>query len=207
MSNIQKDRLYPQYHSMKNRCTNPHCKDYHNYGGRGIKICDEWATTSKNYIKWAYANGWKPGLQLDRIDVNGDYCPENCRFVTPTENGQNRRNNIYLTVNGKTKAVSYWAYKLGVDRHTIYFWYHKYGKRYAEKRIETMSLPKYKRPVLCIENGKVYESISDAARDLFGNEKYGSSITAVCRCKKHQCKGKHFRYADDQIVRASEKCA
>lgn len=78
--------VYDVWSNMKTRCLS----DNKNYGGRGIKICNEWLDIT-NFIKWAEENGWKQGLQIDRIDNDGNYCPENCRFVTSKENINNSR--------------------------------------------------------------------------------------------------------------------
>lgn len=89
--NEYKSRLHGVWNGMKTRCLNPRMHSYKEYGGRGISVCSEWM----DYIPfrdWAKANGYNPGLQIDRIDVNGNYEPSNCRFITPLENQQNRRN-------------------------------------------------------------------------------------------------------------------
>ena len=126
--------LYNIWQTMIGRCENPKRPKYKDYGGRGIKVCKEWHT-AKNFILWALNNGYKPGLQIDRIDNNGDYCPENCRFVTPKENSRNRRNTKQLTINGETKTVVEWCEQLGVSQYTVYDWIRKKGKDYAEQRI------------------------------------------------------------------------
>ena len=124
---------------MKGRCENPNRPNYKNYGGRGIKVCEEWHEAS-NFIRWALNNGYKRGLQLHRIDNDGDYCPENCRFVTPKENSRNRRNTKLLTVNGETKPVAEWCERLGLCKYTVYDWISKnlrncVSVRFAEARL------------------------------------------------------------------------
>ncbi len=84
--------LYGLWSRIKERCYNPNRMGYENYGGRGICVCDEWLKSSKIFIQWALANGWKKGLYIDRINNDGDYCPENCRFVTPQISSMNKRN-------------------------------------------------------------------------------------------------------------------
>ena len=89
---------------MMSRCGlygKPSRKDIKNYISRGITVCEEWRTF-KNFYEWAISHGWDYGLQLDRIDNNGNYCPENCRFVTSEINNLNRRNNIFIDVNGES---------------------------------------------------------------------------------------------------------
>lgn len=86
-------KLYGVWSAMKRRCQNPHTMWYEQYGGRGIKVCDEWQEYMP-FRKWAMDNGYAEGLSIDRIDVNGDYCPKNCRWVDMKTQQNNRRNNI-----------------------------------------------------------------------------------------------------------------
>ena len=93
---------------MRYRCSNPKRHGYEYYGGKGVTVCPEW----NEYLifrKWSLANGYKEFLELDRIDPNGNYCPENCRWVTPKINNNNKRNNVYMTAFGETKTVAEWS--------------------------------------------------------------------------------------------------
>lgn len=84
-------RLSNILRQMRSRCTNPNASHYANYGGRGIKVCDEWMKNSSNFIEWALSNGYKEGLTIDRIDVNGDYSPDNCQWLTIEDNNHKRK--------------------------------------------------------------------------------------------------------------------
>ena len=97
---------YEVWNGMKARCTNKNKVNYHSYGGRGISVCDEWSTSPSAFIKWALSNGWEKGLYLDRIDVDGDYTPDNCRFV---DSGLNSRNSRLLRESNKSgyRGVSF----------------------------------------------------------------------------------------------------
>ena len=84
--------LYYVHQGMKSRCYNKRVKNYHRYGGRGVFICDEWLNDFEVFLKWAKDNGYKKGLEIDRIDNNGNYEPYNCRFVTSEVNTRNSSN-------------------------------------------------------------------------------------------------------------------
>lgn len=113
-------RVYHIWRSVKDRCTNPNLKQYPLYGGRGIKMCDEWANDPNAFCEWAMANGYADNLTIDRIDVNGNYEPSNCRWITIEEQQVNKRNNRLLTYNGKTQCVAEWARELKIDQFLIY---------------------------------------------------------------------------------------
>ena len=102
--------LYPELYRILGaaiqRCTNPNRPEYKDYGGRGICVCDEWRNDRKKFIEFALANGWEPGLELDREDNDGDYSPENCRFVSRSVNVNNRRNTL-RTMDGASVADIY----------------------------------------------------------------------------------------------------
>jgi len=86
---LRKNPIYNAWCSMLDRCKNQNHSSYHRYGGRGIKVCQEWEDV-KVFVNWAEANGYEKGLEIDRIDNDGDYCPENCRFVTRQQNCLNK---------------------------------------------------------------------------------------------------------------------
>jgi hypothetical protein len=88
--NLCHTKPYRLWASMKARCQNKNAENYRFYGARGIKVCEEWANDPAEFCKWAEENGYTEGLQIDRIDNDGNYEPENCRFVTPAENMKNR---------------------------------------------------------------------------------------------------------------------
>lgn len=112
-------RLYKAWQSMKMRCTNPNNHNYENYGGRGIKLCEEWREFTP-FKEWALNNGYDDTLTIDRIDVNGNYEPSNCRWTTIAVQNNNKRNNRFVTYNGRTQTVSQWAEELNINRDTIY---------------------------------------------------------------------------------------
>ena len=122
--------LYNVWRAMRSRCCYKHNDNYKYYGGRGIFVCDEWQQSAGSFIRWALLNGWEKGLHIDRIDNNGNYCPGNCRFLTPSISVQNQRLlrshntsgyrgvsfhklakkwTAHIRINGKLKHLGYFA--------------------------------------------------------------------------------------------------
>lgn len=94
---------------MKGRCYIKSYASYKHYGGRGISVCEEWKNDFMAFYNWATENGYEDTLTIDRIDINGNYCPENCRWVDQKTQSRNRRTNVFLTDNGITRTVAEWA--------------------------------------------------------------------------------------------------
>lgn len=115
---LSKHRLYKIWDAMKHRCLNPNSSGFYKYGGRGITICDEWKNDFKAFYDWAMNNGYGEGLTIDRIDNNGNYRPNNCRWVDVKIQGRNKRNNRLLTCKGETHCLSEWVELLGFKNHT-----------------------------------------------------------------------------------------
>ena len=103
---------------MKRRCLKSDDYAHKNYGGRGISVCSEWQKFEP-FCEWAMANGYADNLTLDREDVNGNYEPSNCRWVTMKEQQNNKRNNVKLTYDGETHTLSEWSEITGIPNSTI----------------------------------------------------------------------------------------
>ena len=109
-------RIYNIWASMKSRCYNKNNKkDYKDYGGRGITICDEWLNSFNNFYNWAISNGYEEGLTIDRIDVNGNYEPSNCKWSNVIEQANNRRNNHLIEYKGEAHTIAEWSRILGIE--------------------------------------------------------------------------------------------
>lgn len=105
----RKMKLYNVWCGMKSRCNNTNNTRYSSYGGRGIKVCDEWNGDFIKFQKWALENGYKEGLQLDRIDNDGNYEPSNCRWATRLLQMNNNRHNKFIEYNGEKHTIAEWA--------------------------------------------------------------------------------------------------
>lgn len=106
-------RLLSIWKHMISRCENSDVKEYKNYGGRGISVCQEWHDYL-SFKSWSLDNGYEHSLTLDRVDVDGDYCPSNCRWVTQKVQANNMRTNRMLTYNGATHTMAEWADIVGI---------------------------------------------------------------------------------------------
>lgn len=111
-------RLHGIWQMMKQRCLNPNQRTFKWYGARGITVCPEWLDFT-GFYEWAVANRYSDGLTLDRIDPNGDYTPENCRWVSWKEQMNNKRSNRLISAFGKTLTVQEWSEATGIPRSTI----------------------------------------------------------------------------------------
>ncbi len=112
-------RLYRIYKGIKTRCVYKGAADSKNYGGRGITMCSDWVNDYNAFKKWALENGYDDSLSIDRIDVDGNYCPENCRWATWEQQNNNRRYHVWIEANGKKQTAAQWARELNMNYQTI----------------------------------------------------------------------------------------
>ncbi len=122
----QNQRLASIFLGMKKRCYDPNCQDYHRYGGKGIKICDEWVNNPGLFETWSFENGYDDTLTIDRIKSDKDYCPENCRWVTKADNSK-YATGIFITVDDETKTEAEWCRTINVSRGLIGTYIKRYG--------------------------------------------------------------------------------
>ena len=132
-------RLYTIYVGMKARCLNINAPNYKNYGGRGIKVCDEWLESFSNFEKWSLANGYKEDLTIDRENNNGDYEPSNCRWADYTTQILNRNCTWRVTIDGVTKPAIVWCKENGVKYKTAHN-----RKRLGWSDVKCVTAKKYK---------------------------------------------------------------
>lgn len=119
--------LYEVWKAIRQRCNNPKHASYHNYGGRGIAVCDEWNKSFQAFYDWSYANGYstenqkdeKLKLTIDRINNDGNYEPSNCRWVDRKTQSRNMRTTKFITFKGQTKSVSEWCELYGINRNSF----------------------------------------------------------------------------------------
>lgn len=118
---LSNTRIYKIHKDINRRCFDKKNKSYSDYGGRGISVCKEWKGVSNvvNFYQWAITHGYSDDLTIDRIDLNGDYSPDNCRWVNGFQQANNKRNNVNITINGVTKTKAEWSRIYGINYHTI----------------------------------------------------------------------------------------
>lgn len=133
---MAKTRIWNIYQGMVRRCNDEHSHAYKDYGGRGIAICPEWLGDDgiKRFFEWSFKNGYKDDLEIDRIDVNGNYEPSNCRWATSKQQNRNRRDNIRIEYNGKTQSLPDWCDELSLEYNMIYL---RYKRGWSAERMFT----------------------------------------------------------------------
>lgn len=139
---MARTRLYGIWSNMKKRCYYKNFSSYKNYGERGISVCEEWQSFD-HFYKWAIENGYSDDLTIERINVNGNYEPSNCKWATRAEQQRNKRNNHYFDYNGKTVTLAEMAEDTGIQRGTI-LWREK---NWGGKNIVKPITPKNQYPI------------------------------------------------------------
>lgn len=113
-----RDRLDIIHFNMIQRCTNPNSTYFPRYSGRGITVCHEWRTRN-NFKEWALSHGYRNDLTIDRIDNDKGYSPDNCRWVTPSQNCCNRSTTHFVTAFGKRQSLMEWSRELNISYNTL----------------------------------------------------------------------------------------
>lgn len=189
---IHNKRLYRIWYHMILRCENRNDIQYKNYGERGIKVCKEWQGFD-NFAEWAINNGYKERLTIDRINVNGNYEPENCRWATMKQQLNNTRTNVFITSNGLTKTLTEWSEYYNIDSKKL--------KRRLdnnvpfEEAVEELVSTRGKRKLLCISTNEIFNTAREAER------KYGTSYGAIAHAAVNgkTSVGMKWKYIYEQI--------
>lgn len=126
-------RLYSIWSNMKTRTCHTGTISSKGYGDRGISMCDEWLNDFTKFRDWAVSHGYREDLTIDRIDVDGNYCPENCRWATAVEQANNRHSSKYVEIDGVSKTLSQWADDLGYSRSIFHARAKLYGTTVEEQ--------------------------------------------------------------------------
>ncbi len=185
MRNMQREALRGRFYGMKERCYNTANKDYPNYGGRGIKVCDEWLSDFDKFMSWALSSGFEYRLTLDRVDVNGNYCPANCRFVSRKEQNRNMRKNVVLTAFGETKLLLDW---INDDRCAVEYGTLSSRIRRGMSPEEAMTKPIYSVPCVRICKQKTRKFIrnghitTESIIEVYGESKSIREWSKDSRC-------------------------
>lgn len=186
-------RLYRAWQNMKARCYRKSSREYENYGGRGIEVCDEWKKHFEPFRDWSLQNGYSDLLTLDRINVNGNYEPNNCRWITNKEQQSNRRDNVLIEFNGDIKTLSQWSEYLGIGFKTLQDRINRWGVEKAlttplcEDRVRNLSGMKFGfltvKSFAYIKNGACWVCECDCGKTVIVR---GSSLiggkTKSCGC-------------------------
>lgn len=147
---VQSNKLYAVWSCMKQRCYNPKNKRWNRYGGRGIKICEEWKNSFDSFREWSLAHGYAEGLTIDRINNDGNYEPDNCRWTTYREQNLNCSRNVYYEYAGEKHTPIEWAEIYGLNIKSIY----QRMERYSISFMEALFSVGEKRERLITYNGK-----------------------------------------------------
>ena len=134
---ISDSRIYSIWEGMCQRCYNPNCPSYYRYGGRGITICDEWKNNPVAFIKWAYCSGYDDTLspkecQIDRIDNDKGYSPENCRWVDSKTNSRNMSRCHIIEYHGEKRHWLEWCEVLGISKKAVEHCVARYNFTYSQ---------------------------------------------------------------------------
>lgn len=118
-------KLYQVWRNMKYRCNNAKAPNYKNYGGRGIAVCDEWSNDFSKFKEWSVKNGYQEGLTLDRINNNGNYESDNCRWVDVQTQNNNKRKTLIVVIDGKEVSLKEYSVMVDIPYSTLKYRYHK----------------------------------------------------------------------------------
>lgn len=175
---LMDEPLYSTWISMRSRCRNKKNPSYKRYGSRGIDVCPEW-DDFRSFYKWAMTNGYKAGLSIDRIDNDGNYEPNNCRWADKETQANNTSKNVFLEIEGITRTISEHAKHYGMDYSHLYY---RYESGFRE---EQLIAPSMKQPIMINIDG-VEKNLKEWSRV------YGLSYNTVQHRYKKGLRGKNL---------------
>lgn len=174
---MSKTHIYSVWRSMKSRCIKPSHISYINYGGRGIKVCDRWIKSFKNFFE-DMGSTYRKGLEIERINNNGNYEPDNCKWATEKEQGNNKRSNVILNHNGRKMTIKQWSEFLNINEATLY-------RRYYQKwPVNRLLNPKSNR-IMVTYNGEeinvsqLAKKLNVKATSIHSRLRYGWSLEKI----------------------------
>lgn len=128
------EKIKKTYKNIHSRCDNPKTNRFERYGGRGIKVCDEWSGKDglNNFIKWAIEADYFYGASIERIDIDKGYSPDNCKWIPRNEQSINTRRTHWVTHDGRTMCLEHWCKELGIPSTTIFYRVHSEGYTYED---------------------------------------------------------------------------
>ena len=141
---LSKTKIYGIWNSIKSRCLNPNSESYKRYGARGICVCEEWKNSFESFYLWSIENGYNEKLSIERIDNDGNYCPQNCKWASRKEQCRNRRSNVVFEYMGEKRILTEWCEILNLDYKLVHNRIHKMGWSF-EKSILTPKNSKLER--------------------------------------------------------------
>lgn len=155
----ENQRIRSIFSGMKSRCYDSNDKAYRWYGAKGIKICDEWINNPKSFEEWAFENGYKDDLTIDRIHEDKDYCPDNCRWITRKDNAKYKSTTSLIEVNGEVHTGQDWARRLGFGQNRINIYVREHGEDNTKEFIKRY-----------LENPKKKPKSKQSCYDLYMNQ-------------------------------------
>lgn len=170
--------LWYRWHGIKKRCLNKNDARYPEYGGRGIKMCEEWQASFDNFAEWALSNGYREDLTIERLDVNGDYCPENCIWIPRREQALNKRDTIWVDYKGEHTQLRKLCDRLGKNYDTVHNRYTALGWD-IEKAIEEPSEQENSFSSRCRKHNMPENVVRDRIRRLGWTEEEALSVPAT----------------------------
>ena len=188
-------RLYYEWTRIKARCYNNNTYNYGDYGGRGIIMCNEWNMSFERFRDWALANGYTDELSIDRIDVNGNYEPSNCRWATSKEQSNNRRNNIIVEINSEKKTLKQWCEIYDKDYKMV----HNRIRRSGWNIMDAIFLPKGSKKLVGKQvecDGITFDSIAECANSIKRNYRSVSAWLNGARTMPKELADRGLKFVD-----------